>query len=231
MGSAPDIRITPLRMQKSWMKNYTYVVSNLASGESLVIDPAWEKHKITEVLAITKTRLTGILLTHAHPDHTHLAVPLVEEYGCPVWMSDAEIRHSQFWCPSLHPIYTEDRFTCATIPVQPFIVPGHSPGSVCYLIDQALFTGDTLFSEGCGACVESGSDPHALFMSLQRLKTFVPHNTRIFPGHSFGVAPGKTFRDILGINIYLHLNTKDAFVAYRMRPGQTHLLDFKWGEM
>src|SRR4051794_26215652 len=85
------IQLIPLHMQHLWMKNYSYVLLNLQAKEALVIDPAWEMGKIEK--ALRDFTLTGILLTHAHEDHTDLVTPLVKKYRCPVWMSKEEIVH------------------------------------------------------------------------------------------------------------------------------------------
>ena len=219
-----QIKVIPLQMQHLWMKNYSYIVLNLQRKEAIVVDPAWEIGKIEK--ALEGCILTGILLTHAHSDHTHLVVPLVKKYRCLVWMGRKEISHSGFYSPGLIPIEKKVPFKVAGISIIPFLTPGHTPGSMCYLIENNIFTGDTLFSEGCGACFGTEGNPQHLYASLQYLKREVLNNTLVFPGHSFGVAPGQTFESLLRSNIYLAFKNEDHFVAFRMRKGQKNLFKF-----
>jgi hydroxyacylglutathione hydrolase len=223
-----QVQFITLQMQHLWMKNYSYIVLNLQKKEALVVDPAWEIKKIEK--SLENFDLTDILLTHAHPDHTHLVTPLVKKYECSVWMSREEINHSEFKCPGLIPVEKDMPFECSGISIFPFLTPGHTPGSMCYLISNNLFTGDTLFSEGCGACFGTEGNPHHLYGSLQYLKRHLPKNTHIFPGHSFGVSPGKTFEALFGSNIYLSFENEEQFVAFRMRKGQKNSFNFQWGK-
>ncbi len=76
-------------------------------------------------------------------------------------------------------------------------------------------------------CIGDGADPVALFRSLQRLKASLAPHTRIFPGHSYGQPPGRTFSSLLKSNLYLQFDRESDFVAYRMRRGQTGWANFK----
>ena len=103
--------------------------------------------------------------------------------------------------------------------IEPIFTPGHTPGCMCYLIGGNLFTGDVLFTEGCGMCSDLEA-AHAMFASLQDLKTRIKPHTRIFPGHSYGEQPGQTLSQLLKDNIYLQFSNKESFAAFRLRSGQ-----------
>ncbi|WP_268964163.1 MBL fold metallo-hydrolase, partial [Paenibacillus sinensis] len=70
------------------------------------------------------------------------------------------------------------------------LTPGHTYGSACYLTSDHLFTGDTVFIEGCGLCDTVGGDPEQMFHSIQRIKSAINPMVQIFPGHSYGKNPG-----------------------------------------
>jgi hydroxyacylglutathione hydrolase len=76
--------------------------------------------------------------------------------------------------------------------IRPIATPGHTPGSICYLIGDNLFSGDVLFYEGCGICPDIAS-AHTMFASLERLKTLLRPETRVYPGHCYGMPPGQPF--------------------------------------
>jgi hydroxyacylglutathione hydrolase len=225
------VRVIPLKMQRQLpemlMKNYSYLVFDPAHREALVIDPAWELPKLEEALGQNDLRLKTILVTHGQKDHIDLVKPLVEKYRCEVWMSERDSNSFGFQCDNLRTITTETPFRTAQMNIVPILTPGHTMGCICYLIEDNLFSGDTLFIEGCGMCFGKDSDPRMLFRSLQRLKTDLYPATRIFPAHSYGREPGENLSFLLKYNPYLHFKEEERFVAYRMREGQTGFFNFQ----
>ena len=182
--------------------------------------------KIEIALADSRTQLKGILLTHSHFDHLHLAKPLAEKYNCPIWMSYQEITNSGYSADQLEPI-GEKPWWVGSLKIQPILTPGHTPGSMCYLIGNNLFSGDTLFAEGCGLCSDVPS-AHSMYDSLKRIEGIVQPDTRIFPGHMYGRPPGQEFSSIWKNNIYLQFKNKNDFSAYRLRKGQNHAKFFEF---
>jgi hydroxyacylglutathione hydrolase len=216
-----------LRMSHFFMINYNYLVVDPISHQAVIIDPAWQMEKIEQALKNTKAGLSGILITHAHPDHVHLAKPLATKYNCPIWMSKEEIAASGFRAKQLIGI-DETPWSVGRMQIQPIFTPGHTSGSICYLIEDNLFTGDTLFAEGCGLCSDTQA-AHTMFVSLGHLKKQLKPETHIFPGHSYGKPPGRKFSRLLCENIYLQFADKEDFAAYRLRKGQNKLklFDFR----
>jgi hydroxyacylglutathione hydrolase len=208
-----------LETQYQSIKNYNYLVVNPISRQAVIVDPSWQMEKIDQALLDAQATLIGILITHSHPDHIHLAKPTAEKYGCPIWMSKEEIEASGFNASQLIAIDTSP-WAVGEMLVEPILTPGHTPGCVCYLIGDALFTGDVLFAEGCGMCPDTHA-AHAMFASLQHLKGRLQAQTRIFPGHSYGKPAGQLLADLLKDNIYLHFADEHSFAAFRMRSGQS----------
>ncbi len=227
VGYSGVIQVVILRMTYMSMVNYSYMVLDYINNKAIIVDPAWDIEKIEQTLEDTETVLSGILLTHSHPDHIHLARPLAEKYHCPVWMSNEEIEDSGFSAPQLVGI-DKTPWSVGQIQIEPIFTPGHTPGGMCYLIGNSLFTGDTLFIEGCGLCPDIES-AHDMFESIEYLKNRLKPETLIFPGHSYGRPPGQTFSYVLKNNIYLQFNNKNDFTAYRLRKGQNKVsfFDFK----
>ncbi|HKP98208.1 MAG TPA: MBL fold metallo-hydrolase [Fibrobacteria bacterium] len=211
-------RVVVMRMSHAWLVNYNYLVVDPITRSAVLVDPAWHEDIIENALAEAQARLCGILLTHSDPDHTHLARPLAARHACPIWMSKAEIQVSGFSDERLvgiDPVPWE----VGAMRVEPISTPGHSAGSTCFQIGDNLFTGDTLFAEGCGLC----PDPEAartMFRSLERLKARLGPAMRIFPGHSYGKPVGQEFAQVLKYNIYLQFDDVEKFVAFRMRKVQ-----------
>ena len=211
-------QVIVLKMCHQFIKNFNYLVIDPSSGQAVVVDPAWEMEKIDQALMDVQATLSGILITHSHPDHVHLAEPLAEKYCCPIWMSKEEIADSGFSARHLIGIDTSP-WTVGEMLIEPILTPGHTPGCVCYLIGDNLFSGDVLFTEGCGMCSDTQA-AHAMFASLENLKTRLKSQTRIFPGHSYGELPGRMLSQLRKDNIYLQFADKDSFTSFRLRRGQ-----------
>jgi hydroxyacylglutathione hydrolase len=215
---AAEARVVVLSVQRLHMKNFNYLVIDPGSGEAVIVDPAWQIDKIDRALADARAVLSGILVTHSHRDHIDLADPLSQRYGCPIWMSNAEIKFSGYRAERLVG-HDGAPWYAGGMKIYPVATPGHTPGSTCYLIGDSLFTGDVLFYEGCGVCGDIES-AHAMFDSLQRLKVLLGPETRVFSGHSYGMPPGQRFAQLLKNNIYLQFRDKETFAAFRLRKQQ-----------
>jgi hydroxyacylglutathione hydrolase len=200
------------------MKNFNYVVVDPLSCRTVIVDPAWQMEIIEQELISARAKVSGILITHAHPDHIDLAAPLAEKYDCPIWMSKEEIAASGFNANRLIAIDTKP-WAVGQMLIEPILTPGHTPGSTCYLIGDNLFTGDVLFAEGCGICSDTQA-AHLMFASLEHLKTRLGPQILVFPGHSYGRSPGQPLSQLLRDNIYLQFPDKDSFSAFRLRRGQ-----------
>jgi len=215
-GAMPLVNV--LKMHYRFMKNYSYLVVDPGSRQAVIVDPTWQMEKIDQALMDSQARLRGILITHSHPDHIHLAKPIADKYDCPIWMSKEEIAASGFDARQLIGVGANP-WSVGQMLIEPISTPGHTPGCTCYLIGDNLFTGDVLFAEGCGMCPDTQA-AHAMFASLENLKTRLKLQTRIFPGHSYGKPPGQIMSQLLRDNIYLQFSDKDSFAAFRLRSGQ-----------
>lgn len=211
-------RVFLIKVARQVMRNNNYLVVDPVSRQAVLVDPAWQMEKIQSAVAYTGAQVRGILLTHSHPDHVDLAKPLAELHDCPIWMSSQEIEASGFQSPRLQAV-DGTPWTVGRMTVQPILTPGHTPGCVCYLVDDHLFTGDVLFVEGCGLCPDEPA-AHAMYASLEMLKARLAPHTRVFPGHTYLKPPGLSFREVRNRNMYLHFADKDSFATFRLRKGQ-----------
>ncbi|PEM85119.1 MBL fold metallo-hydrolase [Bacillus wiedmannii] len=220
-------RIYQLRVRNEEMCNYTYVIFNELNHKAVIIDPAWELGKIIELLNNLKVDLVAILLTHSHYDHTNLVEELTELYNLQVYMSSVEIKRYQFNCRNINPIEDFETLSIGGIKITCLLTPGHTEGGMCYLVGDSLFTGDTIFIEGCGVCDSDGGNPEKMYESIQRIKRIIPTNIRIYPGHSFGKSPGLQLDNLMKENIYFLIEDRKVFVDFRMRKNSIRKFDFK----
>lgn len=159
--------------------NNVYILSDPRSREALLIDAANDAPRI--IRELNGLAISHILTTHGHPDHVQ-AVDRVRR--------DTSAR---FTCHAsdgpLMPIPPDveardgDRFRFGEYEVRTLHTPGHTPGSLCFLIEDHLFTGDTLFPGGPGNTQGSGASFPTIIKSLQTRLFVLPDNTRVLPGH------------------------------------------------
>ena len=163
-----------------------YILWDEQTKDAAVIDPGASGQKIADFLTANGLTLRMILLTHSHYDHIGGLRQLHELTGAPVWVSTAdstdpaEMTHGRL-------IFTNtyddgDELTLGSIKIHVIATPGHTPGGVCLLAGDWLFSGDTLFAGSCGRTDFKGGDQQAMMASLRRLGQ-LPGNLRVLPGH------------------------------------------------
>lgn len=212
-----SVHVSTLRVSKNHFINYCYIVVNTENREASLIDPVWEPDTLERELNTLGAKPVNVFLTHAHSDHVNLVPYFIREHNCRIFITQTEADYYGFDVPNLFPITSENQLHFRGLTVKPIFTPGHTKGGVCYWIGDNLFTGDTLFTEGCGVCHVSGGSPEEMFHSLQRLKRIIPNETRIFPGHSYGKQPGQTMEHVVAKNYFMHINDLDMFIKFRMR--------------
>ena len=166
----------------------TYIVKAREDGkECVIIDPGFEADTILDYLNEQGLTAKAILLTHGHFDHVGAVKELAAETGCQVWIHPAEATLPPMMTAG--PLYYTHTYAegDAISPIDGMELtvlhtPGHTPGSVCLLYGQHLFSGDTLFEGSCGRVDFPGGSPQQMLESLNRLAA-LSCDYRIHPGH------------------------------------------------
>ena len=207
-------KIYPLELGP--MDNFVYLIQDLATQRAAVVDPAWEVPQIIRLAKQHDLIITDVLLTHSHHDHVNGVNEILDKYDAELHLSHAE---AQFWGrslikPSLH--HGGDSIQLGETEIQILHTPGHTPGSVCYRLDDQLITGDTLFVFGCGRCDLNGGDPELMFDTLKRIKNDLPTSTVVHPGHNYAEQSTVTMAEQITGNPFLHFDKPEEFVQFRM---------------
>lgn len=175
-----------------------YVLTDDETKTAIVIDPGYDPEIVLD--AIDGFKVTHLLLTHAHLDHIGGLAQLKAATGAPVyihqneknWLTDPMLNGSGRWPQLGKPITgpAADEFIAEgdTIPfagkdISVLFVPGHSPGSVAYILDGQVFAGDTLFYGSIGRTDLHGGDFATLANSIQTKLYTLPEETVVYPGH------------------------------------------------
>ena len=164
----------------------TYLVWEENSPTCVVIDPGYEPDTILDAAKKLGKEITAVLLTHGHFDHVGGVRELAAETGCPVYLHEAELSMPpQMTAGPL--FYTNtygegDFVEAAGLSFKVLHTPGHTPGSICLLCENAMFSGDTLFWGSCGRTDLPGGSWATIRKSLLRLAE-LSGDYDVYPGH------------------------------------------------
>ena len=168
------------------------------AGHAAVIDPAAAADDYNELLQKEGAALTDIFCTHGHFDHVGSAAELKEQWHARLWCEAADVGDSQFF-----PLKAADggyeEGGVIRVDEMAFTVwhtPGHTPGSVCLLCGNYLFTGDTLFAGSVGRTDLPGGSTRQLSASLRKLAGLpIPAAAQVLPGHGGLSTFGEELKD------------------------------------
>lgn len=172
-----------------WLRANCYVLWDEGSGECAVIDPGGNPEIILGFLKEHGLHCDRILLTHAHDDHSKGVYGVIEDTGARVCMHRGDIGLTVrrtglcFQEPADTIFLTEgDEIPVGALTVRVLETPGHTPGGLCFVCGDALFSGDTLFKGSTGRA-DLGGDFDTELRSLKKL-ALLEGDYRVFPGHS-----------------------------------------------
>lgn len=181
--------MTVYAMPLGMLEANCYIAADEQTKLCAVIDPGDESNAVMDYLERNGLKCQYVLLTHGHFDHTMAANAVAEQTGATVCMSrldaDAKPVTAQYrFIPPEDTRWLEDgdELTVGNLTFKVMSTPGHSPGSLTFVCEDCVFTGDTLFRDSCGRTDLPGGDMKALLGSLKRICD-LPGNMEVYPGH------------------------------------------------
>lgn len=174
-----------------------YIISCRETRQAAVIDPGDEAEKILTVIANNDLTVSSILLTHGHFDHVCAVAAVKKATGATVYAHENEklnlasvaLQTQFFGFPAPLPFEVDqwlrggEVVRTGALTLEVLNTPGHSPGGVCFLMGDDLFSGDVLFYESIGRSDLPGGSAEQLLAAIRRQLLVLPDTTRVHPGH------------------------------------------------
>jgi len=201
-GHMIDVQQIRLNM----MEVFCYRVGDTSSKTCALIDPAFDTKRILNEVERHGYRVTHVINTHSHPDHTAGNAPILAATGARLFihrldgqrlggmMSGAFSRMMGGKGSPEPDVLLEDNdiIPIGEISLKVLHTPGHSPGGICLYTEGHVFTGDTLFVGAVGRTDFPGCSMSQLLNSIQEKIYTLPADTIVWPGHDYGVFPHST---------------------------------------
>lgn len=192
-------------------RNFTYIVADEEMRVAAVIDPGADAEKIAKQAELLNVTITHIINTHGHGDHTGANQELKAMTGATIFGNNPEIADTV--------VDDDHAISVGTLKLSVIHTPGHTEDSICISVQDHLFTGDTLFVGKIGG-TRTEAQAKAEYYSLHEKIMKLPDDTRVWPGHDYGVQPQSTIG---------HERTTNPFI---MQPDFVAFLHLKnnWAE-
>lgn len=190
------MEVNVLKLVVGPLSTNCYVVYSPKLGEAIIIDPGGSLERILSSIERLGVNVAGILATHCHFDHIYAVNGLIKRWRVKFYVHRREVEILGYsrdavalwlgdvrWEPPKPDVLIEEgELTIGGIRLTVIHTPGHTPGSVCVIVGNRIFTGDTLFRGGIGRTDFKGGDEDAMVNSLRRLSE-LPDNLIVHPGH------------------------------------------------
>ncbi|MCP4399290.1 MAG: MBL fold metallo-hydrolase [bacterium] len=186
-------------------RNFGYLVADETTKNAVIIDPSYAPNMLVDFADEQGYRIEYVFTTHGHYDHTNGNAAIKERTGkTALLFGDTEPQSGV-------KVEHEARFALGAVEIVVLYTPGHTEDSICISIGDAVFTGDTLFVGKVGG-TDLGRQAEIEYESLHQALMQLPDETRVFPGHNYGVAPESTIKHERETNPFLLQKDLEAFV-------------------
>ncbi len=175
----------------------SYVIGCKETGEAAVIDPGGRESEILEILKEEDLTLKYIINTHGHLDHSVGNSYLKEKTGAPIAIHAEDaimliipqdpllslMLHEYVMVPADIELHDDEIINVGNIGLQVIHTPGHTPGGICLIKDDMIFTGDTLFAGGIGRTDLVGGSYKTLIQTIKDKLMVLSGGLKVLPGH------------------------------------------------
>jgi glyoxylase-like metal-dependent hydrolase (beta-lactamase superfamily II) len=214
------------------MANLAYLIGSRSTREVVLVDPAWSVDALLDRAEADGMKPIGALVTHYHQDHVGGEIfgmeiegvaRLLERCPVPLYVNQHEADGTRQVTGAsesdLRRMSGGDQIEIGEVRVRLLHTPVHTPGSQCFLVEEAggpgrLVSGDTLFLGSCGRVDLPGSDPEAMYRSLNEILKRLPDETLVYPGHLYSSEASDTLGNEKRTNPFLRVSSLDQFLTF-----------------
>ena len=187
---------------------YTYLIASSKGREALIIDPVLENvDDYLKLLTELDLRLVKVIDTHIHADHVTGASKLKDKTKCATIMGEntpadsVEIK-----------VKDEEIINLDHLKIRALYTPGHTSDSYCFLMDNYLFSGDTLLINGTGRTDFQNGNSKDAYNSIFNKLLKLPEETHLYPAHDYKGEKVSTIGKEKKYNPRLQVNSVDEYV-------------------
>ena len=194
------------QIQVGNMQNFSYIVVDEDTSESIIIDPSWDLIELEMLIKENNLKIKYIVNTHHHFDHTIGNEAMAESTKAPIIQHEnSELKHD---------ITVKDGDTIAfgNSKLKVLHTPGHSKDSICLIGDGKIFSGDTLFVGNCGRIDLPGGSAKELYHSLFDVLYSLDDNLVLYCGHNYGHKETSTIGQEKITNMVMQKRTEQQFL-------------------
>jgi hydroxyacylglutathione hydrolase len=188
--------------------NFSYIIADDTTKEAAVVDPSFNADAIIRILRNQNLNVKYIINTHHHSDHTASNEDFRSNFGAKV------VAHKLANVNKDISVVDGEVIRVGEIVIKVIHTPGHTPDSICLLVDDKLLTGDTLFVGECGRTDLPGGSAEHMYHSLFGKLMKLDDNIAVYPGHDYGPKPYSTIGMERRTNYTLQKRTVDEFIAF-----------------
>ena len=186
-------------------RNFGYLMADDTSKNAAIIDPSYSPKVIYDYAIDNGYRIAYVFITHDHYDHSNGNDLIMKLSGIrPLLFGDTEPQTGQT-------VTDGTSFPLGALTIKIIHTPGHTSDSICIYVGDAVFTGDTLFVGKVGG-TDFGANARAEYDSLFNKLLALPDDTRVFPGHNYGIAPESTIKNERETNPFLIQADIETFI-------------------
>jgi len=208
------MEIKQIKLRK--MDTFCYLIGDRTSRTCALIDPAFETSRILDTAAESRYRVTHVINTHCHADHTAGNAAVIAATGATLMIHKRDAKglmrttNKAFarvlggkGSPDPDVLLKDnDAIDIGDSRLTVILTPGHTPGGICLYAEGHVFTGDTLFVGGVGRTDLPGGSMQQLIDSIHERIYILPGETVVWPGHDYGLSPRSTVETEIRTNPY-----------------------------
>ena len=188
------------------MQNFSYIVEDEDTRESIIIDPSWDLIELEMIIKENNLKIKYIVNTHHHFDHTLGNEAMVESTKAPIIQHEkSELKHDIT-------VKDGDFIEFGNSKLKVLHTPGHSQDSICLVGDGKIFSGDTLFVGNCGRIDLPGGSAKDLYHSLFDILHKLDENLVMYSGHNYGSSEISTLGQEKITNHVMQKRTEQQFL-------------------